>query len=264
MSESKKPPRARGRAHTLAAIIDAARKEFALKGYAGARMESIAQIAGINKELIYHYFRSKEHIFQEVRGHHRTDVLTDDARLDLPEYPPGAPGDLFAWRFDTATRHREWVKLLTWEAAQGEDKAVPCEETRREGLQRTINKLREAQKSGRINASFDPSLLQLAVFALATYPLAYGQITRMVTGRSASDASFQKEWREFLHQLGQLVLPPVPGESGTVKTSRAKATKAQSAKTEATKAKAMATEPKPARKAGPSESRVRKPAVTTR
>jgi TetR/AcrR family transcriptional regulator len=208
VAEKPKPPRARGRVHTLAAITNAARKEFALKGYAGARMESIAQIAGINKELIYHYFRSKEHIFQEVRGRHRTDVLTDDARLGCAEDSQDSLNDLFAWRFDTATRHMEWVKLLTWEAAQGGDAKVPGEDSRQEGLQRTVDKLREAQQGGRIANTFDPRLLQLAVFALATYPLAYGQITRMVTGKSPSDPSFQQEWREFLQQLGEMVLPP--------------------------------------------------------
>ncbi|OWT62071.1 TetR/AcrR family transcriptional regulator [Candidimonas nitroreducens] len=217
--------RTRGRAHTLAAIIDAARKEFALKGYAGARMESIAQTAGINKELIYHYFRSKEHIFQEVRGLHRTDVLTNDARLDPATDPSGATDGLFAWRFDTAAKHMEWVRFLTWEAAQSQDDKVPGEQGRREGMQRTIDRLREAQQNGRISNAFDPRLLQLAVFALATYPLAYGQITRMVTGKSPSDPAFQKEWHEFLQKLGERVLPPSKVEKAPAKSTRPRARK---------------------------------------
>jgi len=43
-------------------ILRAARKLFALKGYDGARVEEIAREAGVNKALIYYYFKSKEEI----------------------------------------------------------------------------------------------------------------------------------------------------------------------------------------------------------
>ena len=48
-------------------------------------------------------------------------------------------------------------------------------------------------------------LLQLALYALATYPLAYAPITRMVTGKLPSDPKFQQEWMAFLDQLGALL-----------------------------------------------------------
>jgi TetR/AcrR family transcriptional regulator len=51
-------------------ILSAARKVFLNKGMDGARMQDIADEAGINKALLHYYFRSKdklfEHIFLEV------------------------------------------------------------------------------------------------------------------------------------------------------------------------------------------------------
>jgi TetR/AcrR family transcriptional regulator len=41
------------------AIISAARAEFARYGFAGARIERIAESAGVNKQLLFHYFCSK-------------------------------------------------------------------------------------------------------------------------------------------------------------------------------------------------------------
>jgi hypothetical protein len=38
-------------------------------------------------------------------------------------------------------------------------------------------------------------LLQLTLYALATYPLAHALITKMVTGKLPSDPKFQQEWR---------------------------------------------------------------------
>jgi AcrR family transcriptional regulator len=47
-------------------IIDAARKVFVKKGMAGARMQEIADEAGINKALLHYYFRSKEKLFDRI------------------------------------------------------------------------------------------------------------------------------------------------------------------------------------------------------
>ncbi|PLX07526.1 MAG: TetR/AcrR family transcriptional regulator [Marinilabiliales bacterium] len=47
-------------------IIDAAADEFEEKGFAGARMQQIADRAGINKALVHYYFRSKEKLFEKV------------------------------------------------------------------------------------------------------------------------------------------------------------------------------------------------------
>ncbi len=47
-------------------IIDAARKVFILKGMDGARMQEIADEAGINKALLHYYFRSKTKLFDRV------------------------------------------------------------------------------------------------------------------------------------------------------------------------------------------------------
>lgn len=47
-------------------ILEAARKVFHLKGFDGARMQEIADEAGINKALLHYYYRSKENLFDAV------------------------------------------------------------------------------------------------------------------------------------------------------------------------------------------------------
>lgn len=47
-------------------ILAAAREVFIAKGYEGARMQEIADRAGINKALLHYYFRSKENLFESV------------------------------------------------------------------------------------------------------------------------------------------------------------------------------------------------------
>lgn len=47
-------------------IIEAARKIFIQRGLAGARMQDIADEAGINKAMLHYYYRSKEKLFEIV------------------------------------------------------------------------------------------------------------------------------------------------------------------------------------------------------
>lgn len=47
-------------------ILLAARSVFIAKGFEGARMQEIADQAGINKALLHYYFRSKENLFEAV------------------------------------------------------------------------------------------------------------------------------------------------------------------------------------------------------
>lgn len=49
-----------------AAILNAAVREFAREGVAGARTDAIARSAGVNKALLYYYFKDKDAIYRAV------------------------------------------------------------------------------------------------------------------------------------------------------------------------------------------------------
>lgn len=68
-------------------ILEAARKVFMAKGLDGARMQDIADMAGINKALLHYYFRSKAKLFQKVfveKGRETGKVLREVIEMDLP------------------------------------------------------------------------------------------------------------------------------------------------------------------------------------
>jgi|SRR3974390_178243 len=199
--------RSRNRERTRGNIVAAARAEFAARGYSGARIGQIAQRAGVNKELIYHYFRGKEELFEEVRTEQLADAEADHA---IPQSPLADRSQdmssLFAWRFNRMLGDLEWIKLLTWEAAQTDVGPPPNEEGRRATIRESIAGLKAAQKDGSVPTDLDPRFLQLAMFALATYPLAFSQITAMTTGMAASEKRFQRAWTGFLQQIGERLL----------------------------------------------------------
>jgi TetR/AcrR family transcriptional regulator len=57
-------------AETRAAILAAAGRIFAKAGLAGARTDAIAAAAGVNKALLYYYFKSKESLYEAVVEDH--------------------------------------------------------------------------------------------------------------------------------------------------------------------------------------------------
>jgi TetR/AcrR family transcriptional regulator len=67
---ARKPLRSqRDAAETRAAILEAALREFAEEGIAGARMEEIASVAGVNKALLHYYFHDKERLYSAALDH---------------------------------------------------------------------------------------------------------------------------------------------------------------------------------------------------
>lgn len=58
-------------------ILSAARQEFGQRGYAGGRVDRIARRAGVNKQLIFYYFRSKAGLFRAVVESAALDMATD-------------------------------------------------------------------------------------------------------------------------------------------------------------------------------------------
>ena len=47
-------------------ILTAAKQVFLTRGMDGARMQDIADEAGINKALLHYYFRSKDQLFEKI------------------------------------------------------------------------------------------------------------------------------------------------------------------------------------------------------
>ena len=73
---------------TRSRILDAALREFAAHGLAGARTERIAEAASVNKALLYYYFSSKEQLYlaavEMIAGRMRDTTLAVFSRQASP------------------------------------------------------------------------------------------------------------------------------------------------------------------------------------
>ncbi len=193
MKKSQEPVR------TSTRILKAATKEFCDKGYAGARMEGIAKRAGVSKQLVLHHFKSKENLYNEVHNLLRSPAFQS---LELADYLSVSPSDLLADRFIRRSKSLDYQRFLTWEAAGVRNKPLPGERARKQNVDLRSRSIKLLQSAGHLPADMDHRMIHLAVVALASYPLSFTEITRLITGRSCTDPKFQQDWVKFLRQLG--------------------------------------------------------------
>lgn len=71
-------------------IIDAALHEFSNKGFDGARVDEIALKAGINKNVLYHHFGSKDGLFVAVLKYTYQNIRAKQQDLQLRTVEPEA------------------------------------------------------------------------------------------------------------------------------------------------------------------------------
>lgn len=82
------PRRPYNKAATIARVLQAARREFAANGLAGAHMDRIARAAGVTKQLLYQYYDSKDELFAAVLEQTAAEVLPKLQALDYDHLPP--------------------------------------------------------------------------------------------------------------------------------------------------------------------------------
>jgi AcrR family transcriptional regulator len=101
---------------TKQAILDAAKVEFAEKGLAGARVDTIAEQSGANKRMLYYYFGSKEDLYVAVLEDVYGAMRLTESQLDLTHLEPmEALQKLIEFKFDYYLKHPIVIRILAGE-----------------------------------------------------------------------------------------------------------------------------------------------------
>jgi len=109
---------------TKARILSVAEDIFSSVGFDGARVDDIAKKAGVNKALIYYYFKSKEELLETLFSN-----LIEDAKRMLIrhlENTPDVGGDNYRALFDIyinfIIENRKMIKVAIAESAKSKSK----------------------------------------------------------------------------------------------------------------------------------------------
>ena len=185
-------------------ILAAALAEFSTEGFAGARVARIARRAKINKRMLYHYFGNKEDLFREIFDRKLQE------RAGWITQAPAELGASLAYWFQMACEDSDWIRLIQWEALAAGDAPVIREAERQASLARALDDLRARQRRGLVPGDLDAGHLLLTILGVLTYPLAFPQVTRMVTGKSEADPAFRRQHTEFLRRFADALVTRRP------------------------------------------------------
>jgi len=168
-------PRIRDAEATKARILDAAKREFAKNGLGGARVDVIAEKAKANKRMIYHYFGSKEGLFQTVLENAYIDIRTAEQRLNLDHLAPrDALERLVRFTWEYYLRNPEFITLVNSENLHRarhlkRSEAVKVYSRRFVSMVKTI--LDRGVASGVFRDGIDPVQLNITIAAIGYYYL---------------------------------------------------------------------------------------------
>ncbi|NOX36884.1 MAG: TetR/AcrR family transcriptional regulator [Calditrichaeota bacterium] len=166
-------------------ILSAARQVFLEKGRDGARMQEIANRAGINKALLHYYFRNKEKLY--------ATVLREEIRSFIQGFTRSIPEENTFREFlnqfvhhylQHIARKPEVIRFLLWELESGGERVGTLF---REELQQTavsgkfflLARIEQAIQQGEIR-SVDPLQLVLSLIGMCLYPFLARPILSMV------------------------------------------------------------------------------------
>lgn len=142
---------------TKARLLDAAFTEFAAYGIAGARVDRIAETAGVNKRLIYVYFGNKEQLFDEVLRR-ALAAGAESVPFDVEDLP-GYAGAIF----DHLVVRPDLMRLRLWKLLERPSASGLGPET----FRRKAAEVAEAQQRGGVAREMEAADLLTMVLAVA-------------------------------------------------------------------------------------------------
>lgn len=198
-------PRPRNAVRTRATILAAATVEFADKGLGGARIDEIADRAGVNKALLYHYFGNKDALFVAVLEETYASIRGAEAELDLEALEPiDAMTRLVDFTWNYFIEHPEFITLLNSENLH---RARHLKESRsvRALHHPLVERIREILERGAetrvFRADADPVQLYISIAALGYFYLSNAHTLGTVFGRDLHSPAELEGRRQHVHQV---------------------------------------------------------------
>lgn len=158
-------------------IIEAAREEYAKRGFDGARVEHIARRAGVNKQLLFYYYHSKRGLFQAVLSQAASELEGALAAL-----PRGRPLDSLRLALDA---------LFDFLAR------YPAGAAFAPAIKRLVVVLAEGQGLGQVRGDLDPHLAAAqALVLMVGYLGMESAIAASARPLGADEPALRERWKE--------------------------------------------------------------------
>jgi AcrR family transcriptional regulator len=192
---------------TSASILAAAIAEFTEKGYAGARIDAIAEKSGANKRMIYHYFGDKDGLYLAVLESAYVGIRSSEAELQLANLKPvDAIEKLVAFTWDYFIAHPEFLSILATEnlhRAKFLKKSKKVLQLHSPQVSMISDVLKRGAEEGVFRRGVDPVYVYISIASLGIFYLSNRWTLSIIFAR---DLTAQDEVRAWGKHISAVIL----------------------------------------------------------
>jgi len=196
-------------------LIAAAVAEFSREGLAGARVDEIAAAAKVNKQLVYHYFGSKEGLYLAALESVYAQIREKERTLHLTELEPvEAMRELVGFSFDYLAEHPEFIALLTDENRQHGShirNSVRLRNMHSRFIEMLTTTLQRGIKLGLFRGDLDPVNLYISIAGISYFFFSNNHTLSGIFGKRLSSRSARAQRRQHVIKFALEALRPEVG-----------------------------------------------------
>jgi AcrR family transcriptional regulator len=199
------PERQRDAERTRSEILDVATREFADRGYAGARVDEIAASTRTTKRMIYYYFGGKERLFVAVLERAYTRIREAEQHADVEDLDPAtAIRRIAELTFDHHEAHPDFLRLVSIENIHyGEH--ISRSDTLRNLNTPVVDLIARILERGRRDGVFrrgvDALDVHMLVSSFCVFRVANRHTFGAVFGRDLVDPARREHYRDMLGDM---------------------------------------------------------------
>jgi TetR/AcrR family transcriptional regulator len=189
---------------TRQALLDAALREFAEFGLAGARVDAIAETAGVNKQALYYHFGNKEELFQAALASVYDHFLSEQGGWTDPDKSAiEAMRELIGAIFDHLQTHGDGTAVIADENRhRGSHITADLQRRMQSGVAPMIaaidNVLKRGQSQGVLSKAADVTQLYMTIIALCMFYFTNAYTMSAILGRELLTKSLIQQWRRHV------------------------------------------------------------------
>jgi AcrR family transcriptional regulator len=200
-------PATRDADRTRAEILAVATREFADKGYAGARVDEIAARTRTTKRMLYYYFGSKEQLYLAVLEAAYAVIRGVEQQLDVEHLDPvQAIRQLAELTFDHHESHPDFIRLVSIENihhGQHIARSTTLPGLANPALDVLSRILDRGRAAGTFRGDVDPLDVHMLISAFCVFRTANRHTFNVIFKRDMLDPGRREHYRTM---LGDLVL----------------------------------------------------------
>ena len=190
-------------------ILVAAKKVFHTRGFEGARMQEIADEAGVNKSLVHYYYRNKDNLFKAVFEDAFSRLIGKLNEIFSSELSFSSKIETFLNYYITFLSQNSYLPLFILNGMYEKPEEIKAILLKKNLSPQRLMAQIQKQVREELKLEIDPIHLYINILALSVFPVVARPIIQTIFG--FSDEQFDKFYEERKTAVPKFILNALKG-----------------------------------------------------